>query len=222
MTKPDIDQFFRDNLSDLSNRCTKIVKSKLQWKSNNHSRDADELLSELYLSVYNNIDSFIKSTVKSFSNYCICFLNNQYKWNNSAYRRTYRDISKHKNINYSQYERITDNDDNDEYVVELDFCEQDLSWESISTNAPETMKNYVSRLYASGLNDDAIRKTCAAVLVRQSLTFSDQALFDLYFERDLSTREISTLTKLPLTTVHNMLVNMKGIIKSKTTKMLNG
>jgi len=199
MTKPEIDYYFQTNYKKLQQRCTAIVGSKL-YNSKNKANDADDLLSFLCTHVYEHLNNFTDSTETQFTNFCIMFLNNNWRWGNSNFRTK----NFNKRLDYDT--QITDSITN--------FEVQESSWENISFDAPEQVKNYVKDLSSSDLSDESVTKVCYSLMHRNNLIYTDKILFDFYFIEGLSMQAIAKKCRLPLTSVFNMLKSIKTEIKT--------
>lgn len=205
----EMDEFIKYNYLDLKWRSSKVVTSK-KWPSKNPKSDADELLSFLFLYLYENINRMIDYNEKQVYNFCTMFLNSQWVWKDSEFRCSRRNIHKKKDvIDYME-----------DSVVGDSYSYQDHYWENVSEKTPENIKNYVQELCNQGMSNDHIKKVCASLMSRELLEYHEQSLFDLYFIDNLSTREIADRCKIPNTSVHLMLVDLKKKIRLSAEDMI--
>jgi DNA-directed RNA polymerase specialized sigma24 family protein len=209
MLKKDIDNYFKLNIKVLKTLSLKIVRSN-KWKSKDPDLDSDELLSFLFIHIYENIDDMKKYTEINFNAFVRMFIHNQWYWSNSDFRRSRRHL--HKQIDI--VDRLDD-------ITTDSYSYQDTSWEGVSFNAPDNVKLYVTELFDKGLGEESIKKVCAALMSRTLLPYHQQSLFDFYFIDGLTTREISNICKIPTTSVHYMLKDLKEKVKDISYKMIN-
>lgn len=127
--------------------------------------------------------------------FCQTWMKNNVRWKNSDFN---------KSIGVNNFDEQCEDDDNI-YEEEFDVLAEDLS---------EDVKDFIIDLNRRFSEVEAGR----IILIRQiylTLASHERVLYDLYFTQMMSLRQVAAKLQLPLSAVHNMVIDLKKKIQSK-------
>lgn len=213
-----LSKLFSDNYEYLNTVAVRITRSKDRGM-------APDLLSETYINlaeketeVPQNGQEFIKFFSKCMKNY--------FQWPNSSFNRLYFpkelpciDTPQNQESNKRKHLDAGFNNSFNELIVDEDALK-------LIENQVEQTNNFTKELFeiSSSLGKTKTLKYIKLVEFKRELPSHENILFDLYFEKELSTRSIAKLYSDEGNTMDYQSVNkMVNIIKEKlkTWKSLN-
>ena len=166
------------------------------WSRKWAGEDWPELIAFLTLYLKKNWIKFSKiPDTEERIKFLQTWMRNNSKWSNSEFRKSIR-------VN--------------DFPEQFDFSEAYDEGEILrkAEHGPENIKDWINDLHRN-FSPEEVRKI---ILIRThylTLQTHEKALYDLYFTGGLSIRGIAKKLNLPMSAVHNMLVDLKNKIKTK-------
>jgi RNA polymerase sigma factor (sigma-70 family) len=176
-------------------------------RSKNPQEDASDLLSYTVENILVNKDKYQNKEVSELDLIFGAFLKNQWNWINSTSKKSFLNINKiNNNIDdLEKYENTLVNIEDQDAVLKIEINAEGLSENNIKIILDLLEFNY---------SNEQMDKILFCKDYYKKLNVSDQSLFELYFIKKLSIREISALTNVPRSSIKRILDTLKNKIKT--------
>ena len=175
-----------------------IVSSKKK-PSKNVKEDASDLLCYTVEHICSRREKYSAMTESQLEGNFVSFMRNQYNWNNCTSNNSF----------LKQIKMV--NEGNPDVNYDCQEFEAFINVEISAEEIPDLVKPYILDLINAGYSNEQINKILSCKDSYRSLNVSEQSLYDLYFLQGCSMRDISSIAKIPLSSIARML----DVVKSK-------
>lgn len=212
-----IRQFISENYDDLRAISEKISRKKAV----NHKEDSHDLLMVSIEYALVNEQKFANKTPADMRQMLVAIINNKFRWDHGEYVQCTRIDGWDK----TPFDNTLQGCRHLQKLIPTYSLQQDnTSFEITPVNEPDHVGNYITEL-RSQFNDQQIYKLLSIRLAHEKLTYEEQIVFKHYYLDQLTMRQISKLTHIPLSgnpnTIHGIINKVKKKIMILCNQYLN-
>ena len=191
-TKNDIDKFIEINYDWLVS-----VAENVLGKSSKNDTDANDLISNLVIYLYENKDNILLKYLNDvmFKKLCVSYIKKQSSWNKTLFKKQFK-------FDFAELDELSYEKSIDSSAIEL-------------VGAPEKASDYIKDLMNLGFNENQIEKVLKFKIIEKDLNIYDSNLIDMYINKNMSYAEISKKCNIPVTSVFFLVKELRETIFNK-------